>query len=160
MLRSFSRYTRAIVIQRNSMDPVVADVDNGLLLPPPNRRISFVSARPPTSFQVIENSGSSASPNFGRVQPRADREIDTNRFPRSKSLCSLFIRESRFSKWIVLSIRFRKDRCDRRFEWDCNRCGWIDFANNEIIIIICKRREETRIKITMNLRNEEKYFNL
>lgn len=40
------------------------------------------------------------------------------------------------------------------------RCGWIDFANNEIIIIICKRREETRIKITMNLRNEEKYFNL
>lgn len=40
------------------------------------------------------------------------------------------------------------------------RCGWIDFANNEIIIIICKRREETRIKITMNLRKEEKYFNL
>lgn len=39
------------------------------------------------------------------------------------------------------------------------RCGWIDFANNEIIII-CKRREETRIKITMNLRKEEKYFNL
>lgn len=40
------------------------------------------------------------------------------------------------------------------------RCGWIDFANNEIIIIICKRREETRIKITMNLRKEEKYFDL
>lgn len=61
---------RAIVIQRNSMDPVVTNVDNGLLLPPPNRRISFVSARPPTSLhQFIENSGSSASPNFGRDQP-------------------------------------------------------------------------------------------
>lgn len=112
----FPLHPRAIVIQRNSMDPVVADVDNdGLLLPPPNRRISFVSARPPTptvhrkfrKFRLAQFRPGSTT--------RADREIDTNRFRRSKSLPPCCLSGNRdFSKWIVLLIRFREDRCDRR----------------------------------------------
>lgn len=104
----FPLHPRAIVIQRNSMDPVVADVDNGLLLLP-NRRISFVSARPPTptvhrkfrKFRLAQFRPGSTT--------RADREIDTNRFPRSRSPRTLFIEIFEMD-----SIRFREDRCDRR----------------------------------------------
>lgn len=107
---------RAIVIQRNSMDPVVTNVDNGLLLPPPNRRISFVSARPPTSLhQFIENSGSSASPNFGRDQPHVPtvKSTPTDFQDRLSPPLVVYQGIERFSKWIILLIRFW-DRCDRR----------------------------------------------
>lgn len=103
----FPLHPRAIVIQRNSMDPVVADVDNGLLLLP-NRRISFVSARPPTptvhrkfrKFRLAQFRPGSTT--------RADREIDTNRFPRSRSPRTLFIEIFEMD-----SIRFREDRRGR-----------------------------------------------
>lgn len=126
----FPLHSRAIVIQRNSMDPVVADVDNdGLLLPPPNRRISFVSARPPTptvhrkfrKFRLAQFRPGSTT--------RADREIDTNRFRRSKSPPLLFIRESRFFEMdsIVDSFSGGSMRSTRKNlnEIAIDRCGSI-----------------------------------
>lgn len=126
----FPLHPRAIVIQRNSMDPVVADVDNdGLLLPPPNRRISFVSARPPTptvhrkfrKFRLAQFRPGSTT--------RADREIDTNRFRRSKSPPLLFIRESRFFEMdsIVDSFSGGSMRSTRKNlnEIAIDRCGSI-----------------------------------
>lgn len=126
----FPLHPRAIVIQRNSMDPVVADVDNdGFLLPPPNRRISFVSARPPTptvhrkfrKFRLAQFRPGSTT--------RADREIDTNRFRRSKSPPLLFIRESRFFEMdsIVDSFSGGSMRSTRKNlnEIAIDRCGSI-----------------------------------
>lgn len=104
----FPLHPRAIVIQRNSMDPVVADVDNGLLLLRIDEYLSFPLDRPLQQF--IENSASSASPNFGRVQPHVPTVKSTptdfqDRDPPRTLFIEIFEMDS---------IRFREDRCDRR----------------------------------------------
>lgn len=131
----FPLHPRAIVIQRNSMDPVVADVDNdGLLLPPPNRRISFVSARPPTptvhrkfrKFRLAQfwtGFNHTCRP-WNRHQPISKIEIPP----------LLFIRESRFFEMdsIVDSFSGGSMRSTRKNlnEIAIDRCG-------SILWIIC-----------------------
>lgn len=111
----FPLHPRAIVIQRNSMDPVVADVDNGLLLLRIDEYLSFPLGRPLQQF--IENSASSASPNFGRVQPHVPtvKSTPTDFQDRDHPARCL----SRFSKWIVF-VFGRIDAIDEE-EFECNR---------------------------------------
>lgn len=104
----FPLHPRAIVIQRNSMDPVVADVDNGLLLLRIDEYLSFPLGRPLQQF--IENSASSASPNFGRVQPHVPTVKSTPTDFQDRDRCLSGNRDF----FEMDSIRFREDRCDRR----------------------------------------------
>lgn len=138
MLRSFSRYTRALSLFSGTRWILSSpDVDNGLLLLP-NRRISFVSARPPTptvhrkfrKFRLAQFRPGSTT--------RADREIDTNRFPRSRSPPHVVYRDFRNGQYSFSGGSTRKNlnaigRCDRFCELFAIRI-LIDKGNKSLCI--------------------------
>lgn len=109
MLRSFSRYTRALSLFSGTRwilsSPMSTTVSFFFRI---DEYLSFPLGRPLQQF--IENSASSASPNFGRVQPHVPTVKSTPTDFQDRDRCLSGNRDF----FEMDSIRFREDRCDRR----------------------------------------------